>query len=70
MLVLGRRKGQRIFINREIIVTVTDIDDRGQVKIGVTAAPDVEIHREEVLLQVIAKEKAAANEATNAPEAS
>ena len=47
MLVLSRRKGERILIGREIIIEVTEI--RGdKTRIGITAPPDVPIWREEL----------------------
>ncbi|TSC71979.1 MAG: carbon storage regulator CsrA [Parcubacteria group bacterium Gr01-1014_38] len=47
MLVLSRKKGERIVINDNIIVTVVEI--RGdRVRLGVAAPPDVTVHRQEV----------------------
>ena len=51
MLVLSRRKGESIFITDKIKVTIIEI--RGdKVRLGIEAAKDVPIHREEVWLAV------------------
>lgn len=47
MLVLSRKKNEKIVINNDITVTVLEI--RGdKVRIGITADKTVPIHREEV----------------------
>ncbi len=47
MLVLTRRSNQSIMIGKDIVVTVLEV--RGeQVRIGIQAPRDVEVHREEV----------------------
>ncbi|MGZ4737138.1 MAG: carbon storage regulator CsrA [Acidimicrobiia bacterium] len=47
MLVLTRRSNQSIMIGKDIVVTVLEV--RGeQVRIGIRAPRDVEVHREEV----------------------
>ena len=51
MLVLSRRKGESIFITDKIKVTIIEI--RGdKVRLGIEAAKDVPIHREEVWLTI------------------
>lgn len=49
MLVLSRKVGERIVVGngREIVLTVVDID-RGKVRIGIEAPPDVLVLREEL----------------------
>ena len=47
MLVLGRKLGQRIIIDDDIIVTVVG-NDFGQIKLGIEAPDDVRIWREEI----------------------
>lgn len=47
MLVLTRRKDQRIMIGEDIVVTVLDVKG-DTVRIGVEAPRDVQVHREEV----------------------
>ena len=49
MLVLARYVNERIMIGDDIVVTVTDIDERtGRVKIGIEAPIGVRVDREEV----------------------
>jgi len=47
MLVLSRKVGESIIIDGGIIVTIVSID-RGKVRLGVQAPPDVRVDREEV----------------------
>jgi carbon storage regulator len=51
MLVLTRRLGETIIINDNITVTVLGIQG-GQIKLGMNAPKDVEIHREEILERI------------------
>lgn len=46
MLVLTRRKGRRILIGHDIIITI--LDAKGDVKVGIQAPKDVLVLREEV----------------------
>lgn len=58
MLVLTRRAGESIVIGNDIVVTV--LEARGdQIRIGIEAPRDVQVHREEVYRQV-ERENAAA----------
>ena len=55
MLVLTRDRNQRIVIGKDIVVTVVEI--RGdKVKLGISAPPEIEVHREEVA-KLIAEQK-------------
>lgn len=47
MLVLTRRAGERIFIGKDIVVTIVDFA-AGKVRVGIDAGKDVPIYREEV----------------------
>ena len=47
MLVLSRKKGERVIIGGEVEVTVLEIR-AGKVKLGFGGPPEVSIHREEV----------------------
>jgi len=47
MLILSRRIGERITIGDDIAVDVLGISGR-QVRIGITAPKDIEVHREEI----------------------
>ncbi|WP_235347646.1 carbon storage regulator CsrA [Acidithrix ferrooxidans] len=59
LLVLTRRANQSIVISDDIVITILDIH-RDQVRVGISAPRDVEIHREEVYLAVKAANEAAA----------
>ncbi len=48
MLVLTRKLNQRVHLSHNIVIQVLEID-RGQVKLGITAPPGIEILREELL---------------------
>lgn len=47
MLILSRRPGESVMIGDEIQVTVLSINGN-QVRIGIHAPRDVEVHREEI----------------------
>lgn len=47
MLILGRSKGQKIYIGCDIEITVVGVKG-SQVRIGVDAPREVEVHREEI----------------------
>jgi carbon storage regulator len=65
VLVLTRRAGQSIVIGHDITVTVLDV--RGdQVRLGINAPRTVDVHREEVFLELQrANRSAAARPATD-----
>jgi carbon storage regulator len=47
MLVLSRRLGERLIIADAIVVTIAQID-RGKVRLGIEAPPNIRIVREEL----------------------
>ena len=47
MLVLTRRQGERVFVGKDVTVTVLEIG-RNKVRLGFDAPPEVTIHREEI----------------------
>jgi carbon storage regulator len=51
MLVLTRRRGERIMIGDDIVVTVIEVSG-DQVRIGIEAPRSVGVYREEVLAEV------------------
>ncbi len=60
MLVLTRRSQQSIMIGKDVVITVLEV--RGdQVRIGVSAPRDVEVHREEVFLELQESNRSAAS---------
>ncbi|GIN56174.1 carbon storage regulator CsrA [Lederbergia ruris] len=59
MLVLTRKKGESIQIGDDIEITITQIKG-DQVKIGIQAPKNVEIHRKEIWVE-IQQENAAAS---------
>ncbi|MDQ0269089.1 carbon storage regulator CsrA [Cytobacillus purgationiresistens] len=63
MLVLTRKKDESIIINDEIELTIIAVDG-DQVKLGIKAPREVEIHRKEIYLQI----KAENNEASQLPQ--
>ncbi len=68
MLVLTRRSQQSIVIGKDIVVTVLEV--RGdQVRIGVSAPRDVDVHREEVFLELQEANRSAASPSAEALEA-
>ena len=48
MLVLTRKRGQQIVIGDDIVVTVLE-SSNGRVRLGISAAPEVPILREELV---------------------
>jgi len=57
MLVLSRKKGERIVIGDNIVVTVTDVRD-GKVRLGVEAPREVPVHRKELYDKINSRETA------------
>ncbi len=68
MLVLTRRPGESIVIGQNVIITVIEIKG-GQVRIGIDAPRDVQVHREEVYEQVRLENIAAVASSEKAKEA-
>ncbi len=60
MLVLSRRPGESIMIGHEIVLTVLEV--RGDVvRIGIKAPRDVDVHREEIFLELQQANRSAAS---------
>ena len=65
MLVLTRRSSQSIMIGKDVVITVLEI--RGdQVRIGVSAPRDIDVHREEVFLELQESNRSAASPSAEA----
>lgn len=54
MLVLGRYEGERIRIGANITIIVIDCVG-GRCRLGIEAPPDITVHREEVVEQIVAQ---------------
>lgn len=59
-LVLGRKTGESVIINGNIKVTVIKTED-GLLKLSIDAPPEVNIVREEVLIQAVQTELSKTN---------
>ena len=65
MLILTRNAGQKICIGEDTVVTVLCMSG-GQVRIGVSAPKEVEVHREEVFNKIKSERIAACNSGLSA----
>ena len=61
MLILTRRVGETLMIGNDVTVTVLGIKG-SQVRLGINAPKDVEVHREEVYERVQAEKRAVARD--------
>ena len=61
MLALSRKKGEALFINNNIEVTILEVKG-DQVKLGIKAPKDIPIYRSEVYEQIQAANKEALTE--------
>jgi carbon storage regulator len=68
LLVLSRRVGESIMIGSDVVVTVLEVRP-DLVRIGIEAPRDVEVHREEVFLEVQQANRSAASPEPDAVEA-
>ncbi len=59
MLILTRSSGEKLRIGNDVIVTVIAVKG-GQVRIGIDAPKDIEVHREEIYLKIQQDKSAAA----------
>ncbi len=68
MLVLTRNANQSIVIGHDIVITVLEV--RGdQVRLGITAPRDVDVHREEVFAALQKANRSAASPSKDAMDA-
>jgi carbon storage regulator len=68
LLVLSRRVGESIMIGPDIVVTVLEVRP-DLVRIGINAPRDVEVHREEVFIEVQQANRSAASPSAKDVEA-
>jgi carbon storage regulator len=61
VLILTRRVGETLMIGNDVTVTVLGIKG-SQVRLGINAPKDVEVHREEVYERVQAEKRAVARD--------
>jgi carbon storage regulator len=67
VLVLTRHVHQSIVIGHDVVVTVLEV--RGdQVRLGITAPKEIQVHREEVFAALTAANRQAATSATSSSE--
>jgi len=59
MLILSRRTDESIVIGDEVTITILSVKGK-QVRIGITAPPDVSVHREEIYQRIQAGDPEAA----------
>jgi carbon storage regulator len=52
MLVLSRKVGEKVVVNGSITVEVISVD-RGKVRLGISAPPEVSVHRKEVFDRIL-----------------
>jgi len=60
MLILSRRTDESIVIGDEVTITILSVKGK-QVRIGITAPPDVSVHREEIYQRIQSGEEATSN---------
>ena len=54
MLILTRRVGEKLVIGEKVTVTVLGVKGN-QIRIGIEAPPDVQVHREEIFQRILAE---------------
>jgi carbon storage regulator len=64
MLILTRRIGEKLVIGDNVMVTVLGVKGN-QIRIGIEAPPDVQVHREEIYQRILKERKDGTGQAAN-----
>lgn len=64
MLILSRRTDESIVIGDEVTITILSVKGK-QVRVGITAPPDVSVHREEIYQRIQAGDPEGAPASSN-----